>query len=131
MNKIFLGGTCNDSNWRNELIPLLNVDYFNPVVDDWTPECQEIEKAEKEVNCNIHLYIITHEMTGVFSIAEAIESAMTPGKITIFQVMPNLISPRQIKSLEAVVEMVIKHGGLAFVDNDINRTARIINNCFG
>ena len=46
MKKVFLGGTCNESTWRNELIPLLEnagVEYFNPVVDNWTPECQEEE----------------------------------------------------------------------------------------
>lgn len=34
--KVFLGGTCNGSKWREELIPLLQVGYFNPVVDEWT-----------------------------------------------------------------------------------------------
>ncbi len=51
--KVFLGGTCNKTTWREELIPLLTIDYFNPVVKDWTPECQEIEKQQKEL-CNIH-----------------------------------------------------------------------------
>jgi len=32
--KIFLGGTCNESTWRNRIIPMLEIDYFNPVVDD-------------------------------------------------------------------------------------------------
>ena len=36
MKKVFLGGTCNDSLWREELIKKLEIDYFNPVVDDWT-----------------------------------------------------------------------------------------------
>ena len=40
--KVFLGGTCAESKWREKLIPLLKCDYFNPVVDDWTPECQKI-----------------------------------------------------------------------------------------
>jgi hypothetical protein len=26
---VFLGGTCNESKWRDELISLLNVTYFN------------------------------------------------------------------------------------------------------
>ena len=39
--KVFLGGTCNGSRWRNELIPLLECEYFNPVVEDWTPSCQK------------------------------------------------------------------------------------------
>lgn len=54
-NKVFLGGTCNESTWRDELIPKLediNFDYFNPVVEDWTPECQAVEIYEKENKCN-------------------------------------------------------------------------------
>ena len=50
-NKVFLGGTCNNSTWRNELIPLLNIDYFNPVVEDWTPECQAEEERQKNEEC--------------------------------------------------------------------------------
>jgi len=44
--KIFLGGTCATSTWREELMTKLNterVEAFNPVVPDWTPECQAIE----------------------------------------------------------------------------------------
>jgi hypothetical protein len=27
--KVFLGGTCNESDWRNRIIPMLEVDFFN------------------------------------------------------------------------------------------------------
>ncbi len=76
--RIFLGGTCAETTWRNELIPLLTkrgIDFFNPVVDDWTPECQAIEEDEKNNKCNCHLYVITKEMMGTYSIAEIIQSA--------------------------------------------------------
>lgn len=76
--KIFLGGTCADSKWRDELIPELDklgINYFNPIVSDWTPECQKIEDDEKENNCNTHLYLLTPEMRGMFSVAEIIDSA--------------------------------------------------------
>jgi hypothetical protein len=33
-NKVFLGGTCENTTWRKELIDNLKVDYFNPVVDN-------------------------------------------------------------------------------------------------
>ena len=64
MNKVFLGGTCNDSTWRDELIPNIQVNYFNPVVDDWSGIAQAEEELEKREHCNIHLYVITSEMTG-------------------------------------------------------------------
>ena len=116
-NKVFLGGTCNESTWRDELIPKLeeiDFDYFNPVVEDWTPECQDIEIYEKANNCNIHLYVITNKMKGVFSIAEAIESVFNKNKKTIFCVLDGFdgeFPDFQVKSLEAVGRMVERNGG--------------------
>lgn len=127
MNKIFLGGTCNETTWRDELIGMIDVDYFNPVVDDWTPECQSIEEAEKATYCNIHLYVITADMVGVFSIAEVVESSMTDGKQTIFHVIPEGFSRSQLKSLEAVANMVRKHGGVVNIDPSLDVTARLLN----
>ena len=127
VNRVFLGGTWNESTWRKELIPMLDVDYFNPVVDDWTPECQMNEVVEKSDFCNTHLYVITSDMTGVFSIAEAVESAMTEGKLAILHIIPDGFSRAQIKSLSAVVGMIRKHGGIAYIDPDLHRTARLLN----
>jgi len=130
MNKVFLGGTCAESTWRDSLIKSLQVDFFNPVVDDWNEECQTIEEAEKEVNCNVHLYVITKEMIGAFSIAEAVESSLTHGKQTILHVIPEGFNKQQVHSFKAVCKMVIKHGGVAYIDNELMRTARVINYCY-
>ena len=77
MNRIFLGGTCADTTWRDELIEKLknyDCEWFNPVVKNWTEECQAIEEDEKNNKCNVHLYVITPQMIGVYSIAEIINS---------------------------------------------------------
>lgn len=42
--KVFLGGTCEGRDWRNELIPKLKCDYFNPVVEEWTEEVKNMVK---------------------------------------------------------------------------------------
>ena len=37
--RVFLGGTCGGSTWRNQIIPMLEkagINYFDPVVSDWT-----------------------------------------------------------------------------------------------
>ena len=76
--RIFLGGTCADTTWREEFIKSIEgfgIEYFNPVVKDWTPECQAIEEDEKNNKCDCHLYVITKEMMGTYSIAEIINSA--------------------------------------------------------
>ena len=132
-NKVFLGGTCNESTWRDELIPKLeeiDFDYFNPVVEDWTPECQDIEIYEKANNCNIHLYVITNKMKGVFSIAEAIESVFNKDKKTIFCVLDGFdgdFPDYQVKSLEAVGRMVERNGG-KYVSS-LDKIIEILNTC--
>lgn len=129
-SKVFLGGTCNNSTWRDELQPIIQINKFNPVVDDWTEECQAIEMDEKENKCDVHLYIITNEMIGVFSIAEVMDSVHNKTKKTIFHVIPDGFDRKQLKSLEAVVNLVKLRGGIAYVDSDLYRTARVINNSF-
>ena len=115
MKKVFLGGTCNESTWRNELIPLLEkegIDYFNPVVDDWTPECQEEEYHQKEI-CDIHLYLITKKMKGVFSIAEAVSSCQSKDKEILFAFadFDGEFDTAEKKSLDAVGHLVTRLGG--------------------
>lgn len=127
MTKVFLGGTCNSSTWRDELIPHLKVDYFNPVVEDWTLECRAIEMEQKDNVCDVHLYVITHEMVGVFSIAEVVDSVHREGVRTILQVLPDGFGERQLKSLQAVVDLVNLRGGIAYLDDSIDRTAKLLN----
>ena len=131
-NKIFLGGTCAQTDWREKLIPLLNIDFFNPVVEDWTPEFQQEEIIEKEYRCNIHLYYITSKMQGVFSIAEAVDSshksANNTNMNTILYVDPNGFSESQLKSLKATINLVTSIGGIASFESDIKTVANNINN---
>lgn len=85
MVKVFLGGTCSNSKWRDELIPMLKVDYFNPVVKKWTKEAKELEDIEKQ-NADFNLYVITRSYS-MYSVAEAVDdSNKKPGK-TIFMYM--------------------------------------------
>lgn len=112
--KVFLGGTCNDSNWRERLIPLLNIDYFNPVVENWTPECRE-EEIKQRNDCDYCLYVITPKMEGVYSIAEVVDDSNKRPDKTIFCFLEkdeeSEFSPAQITSLTAVKKMVEKNGG--------------------
>lgn len=118
--KVFLGGTCNGSKWRDELIPLLNIDYFNPVVEDWTEECYQRELKERE-ECDFCLYVITPLMTGVYSIAEVVDDSNKRPEKTVFCVLNedkdpatqrvDFFTAAQIKSLDKVGVMVQNNGG--------------------
>ena len=130
MNKVFLGGTCAETTWRKELINVLDILYFNPVVADWDEDAQSIEIIEKREFCNIHLYVITSDMIGVFSIAEVVDSAHNKYKNTILHIMPKGFDKAQLRSLQAVVGLVSSLGGIAYIDEDLFRTARVLNYCF-
>lgn len=122
--KVFLGGTCNESTWREELIPLLNINYFNPVVDDWTPECQQEEIRQRE-NCDYCLYVITSNMTGVYSIAEVVDDSNKRPEKTIFCYLPDGFSEGQLRSLKQVGSMVKGNGGKVF--NDLKEISDYLN----
>lgn len=109
MKKVFLGGTCNESKWRDKLTPLLLIDYFNPVVPNWTEECYQEELRQREI-CDYCLYVITPKMTGVYSIAEVVDDSNKRPDKTIFCLLDYdeelKFAPSQMKSLLKVGEMV-------------------------
>lgn len=51
-------------------------------------------------------------------------------KKTILHVIPDGFSKGQLMSLDVVVNLVKKRGGIAYIDSDLMRTARVINNSF-
>lgn len=111
--KVFLGGTCNNSTWRDKLIPFLKIDYFNPVVPNWTPECQAQEILERQ-NADIVLYVITPKMTGVYSIAEAVDdSHKCPDKVVFCFIKKDdeiEFSQHQLNSINQVGSMLVRNG---------------------
>lgn len=120
ISRVFLGGTCNNSTWRNRMMIYLDydgLDYFNPVVDDWTVDCQERELEERQ-NCDFCLYVITPLMTGVYSIAEVIDdSNKRPEKVVLVVLNSDkniVFSDAQLKSLGMVSNMVVDNGGKSF-----------------
>jgi hypothetical protein len=117
--KVFLGGTCNNSKWRDTLIELLTINFFNPVVDDWTEEDYKRELRQRKI-CDYVLYVITPKMTGVYSIAEVVDDSNKRPKKTVFCYLEtddkDTFDKGQIKSLEAVAKMVSQNGGKVFTD---------------
>ena len=120
MKKVFLGGTCNGSTWRNEmeaLLDLAGLDYFNPVVDNWDERAQAIELIERE-NCAFCLYTITPQMLGTYSIAEVVDDSNKRPNKTVFVLLENSgneeFNASELKSLQAVVALVKRNGGKTF-----------------
>ena len=87
--KVFLGGTCGNSTWRSELMPQLDssIDAYNPVVPNWTEECQKIEDDHKE-NDDIVLFVITPETKSPYSISEITRFSIVCPERTVVCVLP-------------------------------------------
>ena len=134
MDKVFLGGTCNGSKWRDNLIELLdkNVQYFNPVVENWTEECR-LKEIEERKKASVLLYVITPLMTGAYSVAEAASDSVKYPEKTIFCVLNYDKDPEgkvvnfnefQWKSLEATEEL-IKANGATVASSLVNVAMRL------
>lgn len=129
MKKVFLGGTCNGSKWRDELIKMLHIDYFNPCRETWTEEMMKEELKQREI-CDFCLYVLSPKMTGFYSVAEvADDSNKRPAK-TIFcyltQDEDNTFTEFQKKSLEQTAKMVISNGAHFF--RSLEEIASFLNN---
>ena len=134
---VFLGGTTNGSNWRETLINQLSVlapeiKCFNPVVDNWTKECIEIENFVK-FHAGYHVYVLTPKMAGVYSIAEMCDSIHNVTKRTFVYVQEEDydIAGNPIKwdlqmrnSLYAVTQLIAAHEG--YVATSIEDLAQAI-----
>lgn len=78
--QIFLGGSCNPTTWRqNVAIPFLEANglsYYNPQVDNWTPEVVNLERYAKQ-SAQILLFVIDKQTRSTTSL---IESAFMAGE---------------------------------------------------
>jgi hypothetical protein len=119
LKKVFLGGTCNGSLWRDDFIDFLNVDWFNPVVDNWNNAAYKRELQEREQDA-VLLYCLTPLAEGYYSIAEVVDDSNKRPKRTVMLVKETdggqAFTPHQLKSLKAVAKMVETNGGAVFWD---------------
>lgn len=148
MSKVFLGGTVN-SPWRKELIEMLEMDYFNPIVENRDEYDKENEIKERQ-KCDYCLYVITPGMEGFYSIAEAVDDSnkKLKGKC-IFCVLEHELAIGveqgcdcisipiymtdnipyfnrvQMKTFNEVGELIKRNGGMYFTD--LTRVALYLN----
>ena len=111
----FLGGTCAGWNWRKEIIPYLetrNIEYFNPLIQGrpWEKKDEENEYIEKNQKCNVHLFLITPDTIGIFSIAEVVNACWEVKTNTnivkhVYFVTLGFFEKGSFKRLQAVMRM--------------------------
>lgn len=113
--KVFLGGTCEGWDWRSELVAQLSCTYFNPVVENWTDQCY-LEELRQRETCDYVLYVVTPDMHGVYSVAEAVDDSNKRPEKLLFSYVENItkFTKKQKTSLEAVSKMITCNGGRHF-----------------
>lgn len=135
--KITVGlfGTCENTNWREEFIKLLNddIETFNPVVSNWNEEAKRNEEYHKK-NDDYILFVITPNMAGVYSIAEAVDmSNKRPDRVLFLytKVDYNIdkgvtkFTDKQINSLEEVKKLIKNNGSKVF--DSLEEASQFIN----
>ncbi len=114
--KVFLGGTVNGSKWRTRVKEQLNIDFFDPVVEDWTDAAYERELAERRF-CDYVLYVLTPKMTGFYAVAEVTDDSYQRPDKTIYCYLPtdgeDEFSPEQIEEFENLSKIVTANGAVA------------------
>lgn len=122
--KVFLGGTCSGYKWRDDLIPMLKCDYYNPIVKNWSEEDRLREVHERET-ADYVLYVITSSMKGVYSIAEIIDDSNKRPEKTIVCVLYDNIDKQMSRSLQATLNLAKSNG--ATVLNSLEDVASFLN----
>lgn len=109
--------------WRKDIIPLLeqnNIEYYNPVVINRGTKEIEIENQQKEL-CDMEIYVLTVDLMGYYSIAEAVKSSYEHGSPdnTIFCILNKEYFPYgKLRSLEDVERLLQKRG--CYIAKDLN-----------
>jgi hypothetical protein len=90
---LFLGGSCNPTTWRADIaIPLLEaagVSYYNPQVEDWSPELVKAEADAKIASVEV-LFVIDHQTRAIASMLEATEFVATVNSYDALLVIHNI-----------------------------------------
>jgi hypothetical protein len=94
------------------LIPSLEVEYFNPVVADWTPEFKALEDAAK-AKARVQLYVITPLQRGFYSLVEIMHAIAGPDQpehvFVYFMLVDNdgvAFDDAQQRSIKASIEII-------------------------
>lgn len=124
---IFLGGTVEGYDWRSALIAkwkkamsddsnkkINHIKLYNPVIPDWSEKDRKKEDDIKN-NALINLFIITPDMRGYYSIAEAIDCSHKPGCksiLIVYDKHDNGFDTMQKHSFDHIGELIKSNGGI-------------------
>ena len=99
------------------MMPKLEIEYFNPVVDDWNDEAYQRELYERD-HCDYCPYVLTPKMIGYYAMAEVVDDSYKRPDRTIFCYLPkdgdDEFNRRELKSFDTMGKKVEENGGIWF-----------------
>ncbi len=101
-NVIGLFGTCDNIRWRDPFMTRYtaeNIQYFNPMVDNWTKDCVPIE-AHHLANDPIILFPVLDQSYGIGSLAEIGFGPLRAMRQTFHRSFVVLIHPQVTQELQ-------------------------------
>ena len=114
---VFLGGACNPTTWRKDIaIPILEqegISYFNPQVDEWSPELVDKENRAKD-NAEVLLFVLDTRTRGIASMIETAEYITY--KRRVYLVIEEMGESDHIEALKAHVDLQSCKQSSAFVE---------------
>lgn len=122
--RVFLGGTCNGTDWRDKVIPQLQVGFFNPFITgrEWTEGDKDNELLERRSLCSHMLYVITPMTKGLYAVAELMEDSIQKSNRTVVCFLKEdggkTFDEQQWNSIESIMEMVKQYHDKVFTDLD-------------
>ena len=124
--KVYLDGVLPVSPAVKEtIIANLKIDYYDPSGEGNDFKAYKKNQQEKQ-QCDLYLHLITPKMKGFQEVINVVHDSNKKASKTIYCFLPedsgNKFSQHQIKSLQAIGEMVRKNGAKWFdsVDEAIN-----------
>ena len=125
---VFLGGTCADSVWRKQLIPMFSerIPFFDPQVTNWTREDAEREDACK-LRAKIIVFVIAAGALSTYSGFEICEEAHRAPEKLIFATVGEL-PENQLKGVAKIKKALTEMG--CQVCDSLEEIADIINSAY-
>ena len=109
VKQVFLGGSCNPTTWRKDIaIPILdaaNITYYNPQVDEWTPELMKVE-ADAKRDAEMLFYVVDANTRAVASMNEVVECICRNRKIVL--VVQDMDNSNELTCDKAGTENLLK-----------------------
>ena len=116
--------------WRDELIGMIdkNIQTYNPIVEKW--DASSSDNYEIKRGIDFLLYVLTPELNGFMSIANAVDASNKMPEKLLFCYLPEYngkkFNKHNLECMKAIKNLIKNNGGKVF--DNLNEIANFLNN---